>query len=170
MHHIANLGEPSRRIKNRPIFSITLNNIAGAIGIRYSITPFIREGGVANREATCLGKSRIIVMKSIFTNSDSKIDCPMYILALFLLFCPRLVDARTEPPIPNISPIPVDIVNRGLTKLTAASALGPTPRPTIIPSTIIKIDDRNIPASVGNNNFVNRLDTFVFVKSIIIYF
>ena len=66
----------------------------------------------------------------------------------------KLMEAIIEPPIPNISPIPVPKVHTGATMLMAARASLPKPCPTKIPSVIMSSTENIIPATVGKNNLL----------------
>ena len=77
------------------------------------------------------------------------------------------MEATTDPPIPNINPIPVAIIKNGAAILTAASASLPIPFPTNIPSVMTNIAEKTIPSTVGTNNLRNNMETSILPKSIL---
>lgn len=77
------------------------------------------------------------------------------------------MEATTDAPTPNISPMPVVIINSGAVMLTAARASLPIPLPTNIPSVITNTAEKTIPSTVGINNFLNSLGISIFPKSML---
>ena len=77
------------------------------------------------------------------------------------------MEATTEPPTPNISPMPVAIIKSGAVILTAARASLPIPLPTNMPSVITNIAENTIPSTVGTNNLRNNMEMSILPKSIL---
>ena len=71
----------------------------------------------------------------------------------------------TDAPMPNISPMPVHIRNRGATILIAARALLPTPWPTNMPSQMFSAELNTMPMRVGKNMARKSRLIFPFSKS-----
>ncbi len=72
--------------------------------------------------------------------------------------------ATTEAPMPNIRPMPVQIMKSGATMLTAAIPSAPTPLPTKMPSIMVKAELNIIPISVGKNKARNSTPIFPSAK------
>ena len=77
------------------------------------------------------------------------------------------MEATTEAPTPNISPIPAAIIKSGAVIFTAASASLPIPFPTNIPSVITNSAENTIPSTVGISNLRNNVEMFMLPKSIL---
>ena len=87
-------------------------------------------------------------------------------LAACGLFRDRCMLATTLDPMPNISPTPPEMRNRGATMLTAAKASLLTPCPTNAPSVMLSTTIETMPMSVGKNMRPNTRLTGSWAKSI----
>ena len=73
--------------------------------------------------------------------------------AAFTFPCDKWMEATTDAPTPNISPMPVENNHNGATIFTAASASLPIPFPTNIPSVMTNNAENIIPSTVGSAEF-----------------
>ena len=62
---------------------------------------------------------------------------------------PKFFETSAPPPTANIVAIPNSIIVSGITIVTAASALSPTPCPTNMPSIIVYSDETNMASAEG---------------------
>ena len=95
-------------------------------------------------------------------------DCETFRRASLILPLAKAIDAITELPIPDISPIPVKTINSGAVMLMAAMPSLPTLCPTNIPSIAVMALMLIIPSKVGIKIFLNNVEIFSvpkFIKS-----
>ena len=154
-------------MKNIPELNSALKTRKGRNQCMYSFTKGKSRAELPNHSATFsvlrITKSQINARKRV----DTIIACVTLIQADFCLPCDRWIEATTDAPTPNISPIPVLSRNSGAVMFTAARASLPRPCPTKIPSVITKMAENTIPSTVGRSNFLNSFGIAIFPKSIL---
>ncbi len=104
------------------------------------------------------------------TAVTNNIDCVTLKRAYLILPLDNATEATTDPPIPAISPNPVNSIKIGMQMLIAAIPCAPMPCPTNTPSIAVTAHMLNIPAKVGKNNFPNKTEIFSLPKFIFLSF
>ena len=164
---MANPGAPSSRTMNIRMLKTASGARNSVNHTRYSRAGTISSPGVPSSMSSGSWQWISRALSRAISNAGSASDCVMLISATRRLPCARLIDATTEPPMPNISPSPVPSVKSGATILTEARASLPMPRPTKMPSVMTNTAEKTMPMTVGKRKRRKSFPTSELLKSIL---